>query len=257
MATGRRRRWRIAVAAYPELLLVLAAAAIGLLVGRPLRWLDGHQGINVLLVVLVFATAVTVSTAQIGRLTASWRQIVAGLAVGAAVLPPLSWLASRIVSAGSLRNGIMAVGLAPCEIASVATTALAGGDPALAAVILIGSTALSVGLAGPVLSLEAGHAHVHSLHILVNLALVVALPLAAGLAVRAVARDDAAERSGGGQVRHRRAGRAGGAGGGPGAPGDGLSSACWPRSSSSSPSPRLSAPPWAAPPRPSRRCRCC
>jgi hypothetical protein len=37
------------VGAYPEPLLVLVAAAAGLVVTRPLRWLEGHQGINILL----------------------------------------------------------------------------------------------------------------------------------------------------------------------------------------------------------------
>jgi predicted Na+-dependent transporter len=181
------RRLRQIAAAYPELLLVIAAAIVGLAVSRPLRWLGGHQGINVLLAVLVFATALTVSTDAIGRLSASWRRPAGALAVGALVLPVVSWMASRIVPGGSLRNGIMAVGLAPCEIASVATTALAGGNAALAAAVLIGSTLLSVALAGPILSLEASGSHVHPGHILVNLAVVVALPLVAGLVVRAKA----------------------------------------------------------------------
>ena len=37
--------------AYPELLAVLLAAAIGLTVPAPLRWISQHQGINILLVV--------------------------------------------------------------------------------------------------------------------------------------------------------------------------------------------------------------
>jgi predicted Na+-dependent transporter len=95
------------VDAYPELLLVLVAAAIGLIIGRPLRWVGGHQGINVLLAILVFATAITVSTEALGRLKASWPQLAAALVIGAVVLPVLSWLASRVVAAGSLRNGVM------------------------------------------------------------------------------------------------------------------------------------------------------
>jgi predicted Na+-dependent transporter len=173
------------IVAYPELLLVIVSAAVGLIFGRPLRWVGDHQGINVLLAVLVLATAVTVSTDALSRLSASWRQLAVTLGIGVLVLPAVSWLASRVVAAGSLRNGIMVVGIAPCEIASVATTGLAGGDAALAAAVLIGSTVLSVALAGPILSLEAGHANVHPVHILVNLAIVVALPLAAGLALRA------------------------------------------------------------------------
>jgi predicted Na+-dependent transporter len=175
------------VGTYPELLLVLVAAVVGLGVGRPLRWAGGHQGINILLAVLVFATAITVSTDSLRRLTSSWKQLGAALALGITVLPAISWLASRIVAAGSLRDGIMVIGVAPCEIASVATTALAGGEAALAAAVLIGSTTLSVALAGVILSLEANQSHVHPLHILVNLCVVVALPLVVGLLVSAKA----------------------------------------------------------------------
>jgi predicted Na+-dependent transporter len=82
---------------------------------------------------------------------------------------------------------VLVVGLAPCEIASVATTAMAGGEAAVSAGVLIGSTIAAVALAGPILTLEAGHAGVSPGGIIANLALVVALPLAVGLAARACA----------------------------------------------------------------------
>lgn len=173
------------VGTYPELSCVLIAAVIGLSAQVPLAWLAGHQGINVLLAVLVFATALTVEPAALRRLPSSWRPLLACTATGITVLPALSWIASRIVAAGSLRQGVMAVGLAPCEIASVATTAMAGGETALAAGTLITSTVATIALAGPVLGLEAGHADIHPGHIVANLALVVALPLAVGLCLRA------------------------------------------------------------------------
>ena len=54
----------------------------------------------------------------------------------------------------------------------------------------------TVALAGPVLSLEAGHTSVHTAKIIVNLALVVALPLVAGIVLRGVtALEDRVERS--------------------------------------------------------------
>ena len=62
------------------------------------------------------------------------------------------------MAAGPLRDGVLVVGLAPCEIASVATTAMAGGEAAVSAGVLIGSTVAAVALAGPILTLEAGHA---------------------------------------------------------------------------------------------------
>jgi ACR3 family arsenite transporter len=165
---------------------VLVAAVVGLTVQSPLAWLASHQGINVLLAVLVFATALTIEPAALRRLGGTWRPLLVAVASGIIVLPALSWLASRLVAAGSLRDGIMVAGLAPCEIASVATTAMAGGEAALAAGVLVGSTVATVALAGPILSLEAGHASVHPTSIIVNLALVVALPLAVGIMLRSV-----------------------------------------------------------------------
>ncbi len=153
-AMSSRLRIPQIVGAYPELLLVILAAALGLAVARPLRWADDHQAIDALLVVLVFATAVTVSANSLRQVLSSWKHLVIALVMGVTVLPVLSWLASRLVAAGSLRDGIMVVGIAPCEIASVATTALAGGGTALAGALLIGSTLLSVAFAGLILSVR-------------------------------------------------------------------------------------------------------
>jgi predicted Na+-dependent transporter len=178
-------RWRRLIAGYPELFLVLAAAIIGLCVQPPLAWLANRQGINVLLAVLVFATTLTIEPAALGRIAAAWRSLAGALAAGITVLPALSWAVSLLATAGPLRDGIMTVGLAPCEIASVATTAMAGGEAVLSAGVLIGSTVTTVLLAGPILTLEAGHAGVSPGGIIANLALVVALPLVAGITVRA------------------------------------------------------------------------
>jgi predicted Na+-dependent transporter len=92
-----------------------------------------------------------------------------------------------MVPAGPLRDGVLTVGLAPCEIASVATTAMAGGEAAVAAGLLIGSTVAAVAVAGPILALEAGHAGFSPGGVISNLVLVVALPLAVGIALRASA----------------------------------------------------------------------
>jgi predicted Na+-dependent transporter len=176
---------RALLARYPELAAVLAAAVIGLSVQRPLAWLAARQGINVLLAVLVFATAVTIEPAALRRAAAAWQRLLVALAIGATVLPALSWAVARMAPAGPLRNGVLTVGLAPCEIASVATTAMARGEAAIAAGALIGSTVIAVAIAGPILALEAGHAGFSAGGAIANLALVVALPLAVGLALRA------------------------------------------------------------------------
>jgi predicted Na+-dependent transporter len=178
-------RARQAISSYPELVVVIVAATIGLCVQSPLAWVAAHQGINILLAVLVFATAVTIEAAALRRVTTTWAPLLGSVAAGVTVLPALAWVASRVVSAGSLRDGVLTVGLAPCEIASVATTAMARGEAALSAGVLVGSTIATIAVAGPVLSLEAGRASVHPGHIAVNLLLVVALPLAAGIGIRA------------------------------------------------------------------------
>jgi predicted Na+-dependent transporter len=165
---------------------VLVAAVVGLTVQRPLVWLTSHQGINVGLAVLVFATAVTIEPVALRRVRTSWRRLLAVLVVGITVLPCLSWSVSRLVAPGSLRDGILTVGLAPCEIASVATTVMAGGEAAFAAGVLIGSTIATVALSGLILGFEVGSASIDPWHILVNLMLVVAVPLTAGLTLRAL-----------------------------------------------------------------------
>lgn len=185
---------RALLARYPELAAVLAAAGIGLSVQRPLAWLAARQGINVLLAVLVLATAVTIEPAALRRAVSAWQRLLVALAIGATALPVLSWAVARMVPAGPLRNGVLTVGLAPCEIASVATTAMARGEAAIAAGALIGSTVVAVAIAGPVLALEAGHAGFSPGGVIANLALVVALPLAVGLALRASAPSPAAVR---------------------------------------------------------------
>jgi len=180
-----RRAGRL-LAAYPELAAVLAAAAAGLCARRPLGWLTAHQGINALLVILVFATAVTIDPGALRRLARSWRRVAVAILAGVTLLPALSWAVAYLVPAGPLRDGVLVTGLAPCEIASVATTALAGGEAAVAAGVLIGSTLATVLLAAPILTLEAGRASFSPAGVIANLAVVVALPLAAGIALRCV-----------------------------------------------------------------------
>ncbi len=171
------------VGRYVELVVVAAAAVLGLTVQAPLVRVAGDTGIDVLLAVLVFATAVTIRPAALWQLPTVWRNMLAALVAGVSILPLLSWMVSRLVAAGSLRDGIMTVGLAPCEIASVATTSMAAGDAAVSAGSLIGSTAATIALAGPLLTLETGHSSVHQGQVALNLTLVVVLPLVAGLLV--------------------------------------------------------------------------
>jgi predicted Na+-dependent transporter len=185
LMTRQPRQW---VHQYRELLVVAVAAVVGLTVQSPLVQVVRHQGIDVLLVILVFSTAIGIEPRSLRRLPASWRQLALALLVGVSILPALSWLVSLLVAPGSLRDGVSTIGLAPCEIASIATTAMAGGDAALAGGILIGSTTVTVAVAGPILALETPGASLHPGHIIFNLLAIVALPLVAGVSARSLTR---------------------------------------------------------------------
>jgi predicted Na+-dependent transporter len=117
------RQW---VGGYWELMIVAAAAVLGLTVQSPLVQLDRHQGIDILLVILVFSTAVGIEPRSLRRLPASWRLLTLALVVGVTVLPALSWLASHLVTSGPLREGVTTMGLAPCEIASISRSSPPG-----------------------------------------------------------------------------------------------------------------------------------
>jgi hypothetical protein len=159
LMTGRRRQ---VLGEYRELAVVAVAAVLGLTAQGPLRRVVHHQGIDILLVVLVLSTAIGIEPKSLRRLPASWRRLSLALVVGASVLPALSWLVAHLVEPGSLRDGVSSIGLAPCEIASIATTAMAGGDVALAGGALIGSTIVTVLVAGPILAFETPGASLHS-----------------------------------------------------------------------------------------------
>jgi predicted Na+-dependent transporter len=168
-----------------ELVLVAGAAALSQAVPQPARFLVDHRALDVSLFVLVFATALAIPPSAFRGLATYAGRLLAASVAAALVLPALSWAVSRLVSTLALRRGVLAVGLAPAEVASVATTSLAGGDTAIAAGMLVGSTLVAVAAAGVGLRLlGGGEGSVHVLPLLTNLGLVVAAPLAAGIGFR-------------------------------------------------------------------------
>jgi predicted Na+-dependent transporter len=166
--------------------LVLICAGLGVAFPAPGRRLDAGGAILVTLAVLVFCTGASVTLADFQGMRAAARRMVLVLAATTIMLPVLAWLASRLVSQPALRGGVLAAGVAPAEVASVALTGLAAGEVATAAGLLIASTLLTVLLAGPILALLGAHATTSQLGLLVTLALVVALPMVAGCAMRTV-----------------------------------------------------------------------
>jgi predicted Na+-dependent transporter len=166
--------------------LVLAVAGLGVAIPAPGRRLDADGAIFITLAVLVFCTGSSVTFADFKGLRAASRRMTLVLAATTVILPVLAWLASRLVTGPALQGGVMAAGVAPVEVASVALTGLAGGEVVVAAGLLIASTLLTVLLAGPILGLLGAHSATSQLGLLATLTLVVALPLLAGCAMRTV-----------------------------------------------------------------------
>jgi len=168
------------------LLLVVISAAAGVAWPGPGRHADAGRAILVTLAVLVFCTGASMMFSEIAAIRAASRRLVLVLAVTTVTLPVLAWLASHLVADPVLRGGVLAAGVAPAEVASVPLTGLAGGEAALAAGLLVASTMVTVLLAGPILSVLGAHSSASQFGLLATLALVVALPLAAGSAVRTI-----------------------------------------------------------------------
>jgi len=165
--------------------LVIVAAAAGVARPGPGRAVTAHDGIDVALAILVFATGLSLRLADLAAVRTAWRRLLVVLVASTAVLPALAWAASQLITDPVLRSGMQAVGVAPAEVATVALCVLAGGDAAVCAVILAASTLVTVLAAGPILSVLGTSAAVSAGGLLTTLALIIALPLAAGLALRA------------------------------------------------------------------------
>ncbi len=167
--------------------MVVVVGAVGVVAPHPARVLDRAGGIEPTLALLVFATGLSVDAASLWAVRARWARLLVVLAVSTVALPGLAWAVSRLVS-GPARYGILTLGVAPSEVASVAFVGVAGGETAVAAALLAASGVVTVIDAGPVLGLLVHAPTLHPLGLLANLALVVALPLAAGSALRRIAR---------------------------------------------------------------------
>ena len=157
--------------------LVLLSAVLGIAFPGPGRHLNAEHAILVSLAVLVFCTGDSMTFSDIAAVRAASRRMVVVLAVTTITLPAFAWLASQLVNSQALRGGVLAAGVAPAEVATVALAGMAGGEAALAAGLLVASTVLTVLLAGPILSLLGAHSTTSQIGLLTTLALVVALPL--------------------------------------------------------------------------------
>lgn len=164
--------------------LVAVAAVAGLALPGPGRFVADQGGVPAVLAVLVFATGLGIAPGAVAAARRATARLVTAVGAGLVGLPALAWAVSRMVEPGPLREGVVALGIAPTEIAAVAITAMAGGNAALTAIVLVVTSLLTVALAGPVLSLLSAGSANPPLVVLVTLLLVVGLPLIAGAALR-------------------------------------------------------------------------
>jgi bile acid:Na+ symporter, BASS family len=167
------------------LLLPLALAAAGLALLVPSRSLAERS--DYVLAALVLFVALGIAPSELAATLRERRLTLAALVVAPfAVLAPLAWVLSRPFD-GPVSDGVLALGVSSTEVAAVGLVALAGGSAALALGALTGSLVVSALAGPPVLGLLAGAgADVAVGELVGRFALVVLVPLAAGLAVRAL-----------------------------------------------------------------------
>jgi predicted Na+-dependent transporter len=173
-----RRAERLAGAVLP-LTLVAAAAALAAPAAAAAERSD------LLLAVLVGLTALGIDPRRLWALRARARLVVALSAGPLAVLAPVAWALGRAFD-GPSRDGVLALGVAPTEVAAVGLVALAGADAVLALAVVAGSLIASAALGPVLLAALGGSAGVDLGPLLGHFALVVLVPLAAGLAARAL-----------------------------------------------------------------------
>jgi len=172
------------LAAAPRRLTPLALGGAVLALLLPSGGVAAHS--DLLLALLVLATALGISLADLRRLRLHARDVAVLSLAPLIVLTGAAWLVGQPFSA-QVRHGLLAVGLSSSEVASVGLVTLAGGDATIALGAVTGSLTFAA-LAGPALIgvLAGGAAQVSSVSLLGRFALVVILPLALGVAVRSV-----------------------------------------------------------------------
>jgi BASS family bile acid:Na+ symporter len=165
-------------------LLPLALAAVGLALLVPSEGVAARG--DVVLAVLVALTALGIPSRELWGLRERWREVLVLSLAPFAVLVPLAWAISLLFD-GPVREGVLTLGLSSTEVAAVGLVALAGGDAALTLGALAGSL-VGAATVGPLLVgvLAADAATADSWALLGRFALVVLVPLAVGVGVRAV-----------------------------------------------------------------------
>jgi predicted Na+-dependent transporter len=178
----REARARSLAVRVPDLLPGLALIAAVLAYLLPSATVASR--VDVLLGVLVLVTALDIDPRQLLAVSAQWRTIFLLAVVPLLALASGGWVLAQLVH-GDVRNGVLALGLSPTEVASVGLIGLIGGSAELGIAVLAVSLVLSALVGPPALAVLGGAGHAaHVLPLLGRFALVVMLPLALGLLAR-------------------------------------------------------------------------
>lgn len=164
-------------------LLPLALAAVALAVVAPSGRAAAHS--DLMLAVLVALTALAISPRELWALRRRWRAVLALSLAPFAALVPAAWTLSRLFDS-PVREGVLVLGLSSTEVAAVGLVVLAGGDAALALGALTGSLIAAAVLGPALVGLLADAAVADPGALLGRFALVVLVPLVAGVAARVV-----------------------------------------------------------------------
>jgi BASS family bile acid:Na+ symporter len=161
----------------------LAALAVALGLALPSPAVARRS--DLILAALVLGTAAQIDPRSLRELRRNAAAVCA-LGVGVLlVLTGVAWVISRLF-AGDLRTGVLSLGLASTEVASVGLVGLTGGDTILALGLLTVSLITSAVL-GPLFAGLLAHPGDHGgsdLGLLARFALIVLVPLGAGLLLR-------------------------------------------------------------------------
>jgi predicted Na+-dependent transporter len=175
-------RW-VSRALRSPLALVAVAAVAGLL--WPSAALADRS--DLILAALVLTVAVTIDPARLRDAAGAWRVVVAAALLPFAALLPVA-LGLGALFGDEPHDGLIALGLAPSEVATTGLVALAGGDAALALAVVTVSLALTAVVA-PAIAPLLVQSSVEPGDLIARFSLVVLVPLVVGLALRARSRD--------------------------------------------------------------------
>ncbi len=166
------------------------------------RWFRSHRGAEAAVFIIFLASGLDLDMGRLRRGLSDWRTLCASLLVIFVFAPLLARVFATLPLSAGMRIGLCLVAVMPTTLSSgVVMTTTAGGETATALAVTVSANSLAIftiPLVLPLLLGPCGHragAVVDKALLMLRIAIIVLLPLLAGLALRAHWRGDI-ERSG-------------------------------------------------------------